>query len=134
MVVLMIRTATLALVSVAVLGAVVRGDSAAGQDPKIPIVRVSVERFAFTPSEIRLQVGDEVELRFTSQDTVHGFRLVGTDTEIAIPKRGAGEASLVYKAAQAGRFVFECSRMCGAGHHFMRGEIVVRPRGAAEAR
>ena len=30
-----------------------------------------------------------------------------------------------------GRYVFECSRMCGAGHGFMRGTLIVRERGGA---
>jgi cytochrome c oxidase subunit II len=99
------------------------------QQPERPIVRVTAERFSFTPSRITLQVGDEVEIRLTSQDTAHGFKLVGTDTEIVIPKRGAGETSVVFKAEKAGRWTFECHRLCGAGHNFMRGEIVVEPRG-----
>jgi heme/copper-type cytochrome/quinol oxidase subunit 2 len=33
-----------------------------------------------------------------------------------------------FKGEQPGRFTFECNRMCGAGHHFMRGEIVVEAR------
>ena len=92
------------------------------------MIRVTAERFSFTPSQIKLRVGDEVEIRLTSQDTAHGFKLVGTDTEIVIPKRGAGEASVVFRAAKTGRWTFECHRLCGAGHNFMRGEIIVDPR------
>jgi cytochrome c oxidase subunit 2 len=95
------------------------------QQPERPVIRVTAERFSFTPSRITLEVGDEVEIRVTSQDTSHGFRLVGTDTAIVVPKRGAGEASVIFKAEKAGRWTFECHRLCGAGHNFMRGEIVV---------
>jgi cytochrome c oxidase subunit 2 len=114
-----------------VLALAAGGDAFAvqSQQPERPIVRVTAERFSFTPSRITLQVGDEVEIRLTSQDTAHGFKLVGTDTEIVIPKRGAGETSVVFKAEKAGRWTFECHRLCGAGHNFMRGEIVVKPRG-----
>jgi cytochrome c oxidase subunit 2 len=114
-----------------VLALAAGGDAFAvqSQQPERPIVRVTAERFSFTPSRITLQVGDEVEIRLTSQDTAHGFKLVGTDTEIVIPKRGAGETSVVFKAEKAGRWTFECHRLCGAGHNFMRGEIVVEPRG-----
>ena len=102
----------------------------AGQpQPDRPVVRVTAERFSFTPSRITLKVGDEVEIRVTSLDTAHGFRLVGTDTEIVVPKRGSGDASVIFKAEKAGRWTFECHRLCGAGHNFMRGEIVVEPQG-----
>lgn len=93
-----------------------------------PQIRVSAERFSFTPSEIKLQVGDEVELRLSSQDTAHGFRVADLDIDVQIPKRGSGEISVTFKAEKAGRFTIECSHVCGAGHNFMRGAIVVRPR------
>ena len=93
--------------------------------PDRRVVKVSAERFAFTPSEIKVTVGEEIELRVKSDDTSHGFRIVGTDTDVAIPKRGQGDIVVVFKAPAAGKYEFECSRMCGAGHSFMRGEIVV---------
>jgi cytochrome c oxidase subunit II len=94
------------------------------------VIRITAERFSFTPSEIVLDEGEEVELRFRSEDTSHGFRLDGTAIKIAIPKRGKGEVSVVFRAERAGRYTFECHRMCGAGHDFMRGAIEVRPRAA----
>lgn len=95
------------------------------QQPERRVIRITAERFVFTPSRIKVEVGEEVELRLESDDTGHGFRLVGTDTNVVIPKRGGGEASVIFKAEKPGRLTFECSRLCGAGHHFMRGEIVV---------
>jgi cytochrome c oxidase subunit 2 len=96
------------------------------QKPDRRVVRVSAERFAFTPSEISVTVGEEIELRVKSDDTSHGFRIIGTETDVAIPKRGQGETVVVFKAPAAGKFEIECSRMCGAGHSFMRGVIVAK--------
>ena len=31
----------------------------------------------------------------------------------------------MFEAREVGRYEFECSRLCGAGHNFMRGAIVV---------
>jgi len=90
------------------------------------VVRVSAERFSFTPSRIELRVGEEVDLVLTSDDTAHGFRIEGTDVDLAIPKRGPGEARATVSFDKAGRYEFACDRMCGAGHNFMRGMIVVR--------
>jgi cytochrome c oxidase subunit 2 len=96
----------------------------APQSPRV--VTVTAERFDFHPSRITVAPGEEIELRLTSDDTAHGFKIAGTDIDIAIPKRGQGEAVVKFKADGEGPWKFECSRMCGAGHHFMRGEIVVK--------
>jgi cytochrome c oxidase subunit 2 len=98
------------------------------------VVRVSAERFSFSPSVITLSVGEEVELRIRSDDTAHGFHILGTETNITIPKRGQGEATTSIRFDRPGRYTFECSRMCGAGHNFMRGELVVRDPAAQPAR
>jgi cytochrome c oxidase subunit 2 len=92
------------------------------------VVRVSAERFAFTPSRIEIDAGEEVELRLRSDDTSHGFRIAGLDASATIPKRGKGEVSVMLRVDTPGRYVFECNRMCGAGHYFMRGVLVVRDR------
>jgi len=117
-------TARTSFLLIAVLTSVTTAQSA--QKPDRRVVRVSAERFAFTPSEITVVVGEEIELHVKSDDTSHGFRIVGTETDIAIPKRGQGETVVVFKAPAAGKFEFECSRMCGAGHSYMRGVIVAK--------
>ena len=95
------------------------------------VVHIAAERFEFVPAEINAQEGEALELRLTSLDTIHGFRLVGPDgtsSDVAIPKRGRGEVRVRFDATAAGRYTFECSRLCGAGHGFMRGTIKVKPR------
>ena len=88
-------------------------------------IEVEAERFAFSPSRIKLTLGEEVEIVLRSADTSHGFMIEDSDVAVEIPKRGKGEVTVRYKASQVGRFKYECHRMCGAGHHFMRGEIIV---------
>jgi cytochrome c oxidase subunit II len=96
------------------------------------VVHVAAERFAFTPSEITVDEGTVLELRLTSDDTDHGFRVHGLgDPNVLIPKRGRGDARITIEAKQAGSYPFECSHVCGAGHGFMRGVIRVKPRPAA---
>jgi cytochrome c oxidase subunit 2 len=102
---------------------------AAGQTAGRRVVDVTAERFEFWPSEIALAEGEEIEIRLTSEDTAHGFRIVGTGTNVVVPKRGMGTIAVVFRAERAGRFEFECSRMCGAGHSFMRGELRTRAAG-----
>ena len=95
------------------------------QDPKV--IRVTAERFAFTPSEIVVTKGTVVEFHLTSDDTDHGFRIVGSDVDVEIPKRRRGETVVKYVADVEGRFVIECSRPCGAGHTAMRATLIVKP-------
>lgn len=96
--------------------------------PAPRVVNIAAERFDFSPSRISVEAGEEIEIHLTSEDTSHGFKVDGTDINIEIPKRGQGEAVVRFRAEREGRYKFECSRMCGAGHHFMRGEIVVKAR------
>jgi cytochrome c oxidase subunit 2 len=97
--------------------------SAFSQDRRV--VRVTAERFTFTPSQIKVKRGTVIEFRLRSDDTNHGFRIVGSDANVTIPKRGRGDATLIFHADTPGRYTFECSKMCGAGHSFMRGLITV---------
>jgi len=115
-----IRRGALVCAAVLVFAAPPRGSS---QDRKV--VQVTAERFAFTPSQIKVKRGTVIEFRLRSDDTNHGFHIVGSDARVIIPKRGRGDATLVFRADTAGRYTFECSKMCGAGHSFMRGLIVV---------
>ena len=125
MVVLMVRIAPVALV---LLLLSVSG-SPATPDQATPIrtqtADLTAERFSFTPSQVKTTVGTTLTIRLTSDDTAHGFRIIGTDVNVEIPKRNRGTTTVTFTPQEAGRYVFECSQLCGAGHAFMRGEIVV---------
>jgi len=96
-------------------------------ESQVQMVDVSAERYTFTPSEIKTTVGTTLRIRLRSDDTTHGFRIVGTGTNIEIPKRGSSdEATVDFTPEHAGRYEFQCSKLCGAGHSFMRGVIVVK--------
>jgi cytochrome c oxidase subunit II len=115
------------------IGLVLLASVAPGGQGERRVIKISAERFAFSPSRIELTAGEEVDVRLRSDDTSHGFRIVGADgltVNVAIPKRGKGEISVPVRIDKPGTYRFECSRMCGAGHDFMRGEIVVKDRTA----
>jgi len=99
-----------------------RDVSAQGERPA-QVVEITAERFSFTPSEIRVKAGTRLEIRLRSEDTAHGFRIVGTDIDLELAKRGRGVKTVTFEPA-AGRYTFECSQLCGAGHEFMRGVII----------
>ena len=105
--------------------------AAGHQDAPVParVIHVVAERFLFTPSDITVDEGSVVELRITSEDTNHGFRLIGPgDINVVIPKRGRGDIRVRFEAMEPGRYTFECTRVCGAGHNFMRGTLRVKGR------
>jgi cytochrome c oxidase subunit 2 len=105
-----------------------------GQQAAPKVVHIVAERFSFTPSEVTVDAGTTIEFRLTSDDTSHGFRLVGPgDIDVEIPKRGRGEIRVTFQAVEPGRYTFECSRVCGAGHSFMRGTIRVNAKPASAA-
>jgi len=115
------------------------GPAAGPEAPEAPrpepdvVVHVIAERFLFTPSEITVEAGTTLEIRITSEDTDHGFRIVGAgDIDVVVPKRGRGEATVTFVATEPGEYRFECSQVCGAGHNYMRGVIRVTPPSADE--
>jgi heme/copper-type cytochrome/quinol oxidase subunit 2 len=89
-------------------------------------IRIVAERFTFSPSRIVVKEGSVVELILTSEDTDHGFRLAAANVDAAIPQQGKGELKVRFVAAAKGKYPFECSRACGAGHNLMRGELIVK--------
>src|SRR5262245_20245014 len=126
MVVLIMRILTRlnVFVAVIVLAAGAGGAAIAARQQKPQVVEISVERFAFTPSEFKVAAGQPVEIRLRSDDTDHGFRILNTDVNVTVPKRGKGMVTVVFEPPKPGRYAFECSKLCGAGHSFMRGTII----------
>lgn len=118
------RVLVIAAALATVTGTTVAGHIFQGSTPRV--IEISAERFEFWPSEITVNEGEQVELRIRSDDTMHGFRIVGAGTNVLVPKRGKGYATARFTAGRPGRYTFECSRMCGAGHNFMRGVLIVR--------
>ena len=122
-----LRASLLAVIALAALAAVPgltsRARGAQQEGTPRQIIEITAERFTFTPSEIKTKAGTALEIRLHSDDTAHGFHIVGTDVDLELPKRGRGVATVTF-TPKAGRYTFECSRLCGAGHEFMRGVIV----------
>lgn len=119
--VLILGAALLALSSV---GSSVAAEQSDHEEPD-RVINIVAERFTFVPSRIKLQQGEVVELRIRSLDTNHGFRIREAGINVIVPKRGKGDARVLFRAQETGVFPFECSKACGAGHTIMRGGIVV---------
>jgi cytochrome c oxidase subunit 2 len=128
------RRIALAIGLVLAISSAGAGDQDPGTAPDRPavegsrdtrVVEIAAERFSFTPSEVKVAAGTTIEFRLRSDDTDHGFRIIGTEVNVRIPKRGKGAVTVTFEPPKPGRYTFECSKLCGAGHSFMRGTIVV---------
>ena len=86
------------------------------------VIKVTAQRFHFTPNEIALRSGQPVMLEITSLDFVHGFKVpdLGIRADL-IPGR---VNSVAIKALAPGRYDFLCDNFCGSGHEEMNGTIV----------
>ena len=86
--------------------------TAAWAHPSIDIV---APNWKFTPSTIELHVGQTTILRLTSSEGVHGLR----SDDLGIPQttiRPGQFTTVNVTPKKPGKFVIQCSILCGAGH------------------
>lgn|SRR3989338_1497034 len=108
------------------IGACSRENQGSAKDPLQGVVKefkITAKQFAFDPTTIEVNKGDNVRLIVTSIDVPHG---------IAIPEYGINErldvgkpATIEFKADKEGTFNSFCSVFCGSGHSNMNGKIIV---------
>jgi heme/copper-type cytochrome/quinol oxidase subunit 2 len=84
---------------------------------------VDARQFAYSPSELNLNLGDTVTIQLVSTDVAHGFYIDGYDVST---QADPGQTStLTFVANKAGSFRFRCNVTCGAMHPFMIGKLIV---------
>lgn len=102
---------------------------------------IKARQYAFDPPRIIVDRGDEIHIRLSSLDVVHGFFLEGYDINALVepgqlafklrhPSQGktyAPTEEIVFIASRSGKFRYRCSHTCGSLHPFMQGELIVRP-------
>lgn len=86
-------------------------------------IRMTAKKYAFDPAEIRVRKDERVKLVITALDREHGFKLEAFDIDRKLSK---GEpVTIEFVADKAGTFPFQCSHLCGLGHHKMKGRLIV---------
>lgn len=102
---------------VAIIAALAMSASAASTRPAPQRIEVTAERFAFSPSEITLKMGQPVVLVLKSDDVAHGIRFRGLNVNFKV--KAGGTAQVEFTPEKTGDFVGHCSVFCGAHHGSM---------------
>jgi len=111
-------------------------------DRSVQVIEVTAKKYEYSPSPIHVTLGAPVELKFTSLDKTHGFKinlypdgsdakgetgLVFTSKEDCF-KLEKGTPTLVqFIPSTPGTYSFHCCNRCGLGHSGMKGQLVVEP-------
>jgi mono/diheme cytochrome c family protein/plastocyanin len=101
------------------------------EDGPVEIRAVMPEAGGWSPDLIRMQTGQRLHVRFTSDDVVHGFAVGKKDwPSIDIFPGQWSETTLVFD--RPGKYTYYCTRWCGPNHWRMRGVIEVEGPGSEE--
>lgn len=95
-----------------------------------PLVHAQMsEDGGWSPDVIKVEVGEPLHLKLTSDDVVHGFAVGQMDMESRTVEPGkVTEITLTFD--KPGIYTFYCTRWCGVNHWRMRGTIEVSGSGA----
>jgi heme/copper-type cytochrome/quinol oxidase subunit 2 len=85
--------------------------------------RIEARQFAYSPSELKVNSGDTVNIQLLSTDVVHGLYVDGYD--ISVEADPGQTRTLSFVADKPGSFRFRCNVTCGAMHPFMIGKLNV---------
>lgn len=86
-------------------------------------IEVTLSRYAFSPDQIEVGLGEQVRLNVTSVDAEHGFQIKELGLNVPIPS--GRTVTLDLMPTEAGTFEIQCSGYCGRGHKRMRARLVV---------
>jgi len=95
----------------------------AQQAPPQDTIQITAKKYEFDPATITVKQGQHVKLVITASDRDHGIKIADFNVEQRLPK--GVPTTVEFTADKAGTFPFECSVVCGLGHHKMKGKLVV---------
>lgn len=105
-----------------VLGVTWAGFGSGGEERSFEI---SARQFAYEPSIINVNKGDEVTFSLKSTDVLHGIYIDGYGIKEEI--RPGETTTFTFTADKPGKYPFRCADTCGVFHPFMIGNLIVAP-------
>jgi cytochrome c oxidase subunit II len=84
---------------------------------------VVAQAWNFSPLELVVPVGAEVNIYVSSSDLQHGFKI--TDTNVNMMVLPGQVSKLTYTFDEIGEFPYLCTEYCGQGHAAMYGTVKV---------
>src|SRR5579859_6947704 len=104
--------------------------SPAAQKPQRRDLEIVAHKYAYEPSVIHVNQGDEIHIKFSSKDVTHGFYLEGYDLDAlaeagkssllfrhpSLGKDFSNAQEIVFTANERGKFRYRCSMTCGYMH------------------
>lgn len=91
--------------------------------PQERTFRIDARQYAYSPSELKVNAGDTVNIQLVSTDVVHGLYVDGYN--VSIEADPGQTKTLSFVADKTGSFRFRCNVTCGAMHPFMIGKLTV---------
>jgi len=106
------------------------------------VIEVTAKKYEYAPSPIRVKQGIKIQLRITSLDKTHGFKInLYPDGSHAKGAPGlvlsanedcfrleTGTPTVVELVGHTpGTYSFHCCNRCGLGHGGMKGQLTVEP-------
>jgi cytochrome c oxidase subunit 2 len=87
------------------------------------VIKISAERYEYSPAKVTLKKGEAVILELTSEDRLHGFHIKELGVRADVLPGQPVRVRIV--PDKVGTFPFTCDLFCGSGHGDMNGVILV---------
>jgi cytochrome c oxidase subunit II len=117
-------------------------DKAPQADQSVKVIEMTAKKYEFSPSPVHVKAGTKVQLKITTLDRKHGFKielypdgsdkkgepgLVFTSKEDCFTIDKDAPVVVEFFAKTPGTYSFKCCVHCGLGHGGMKGQLIVEP-------
>lgn len=90
----------------------------------VRVIEVESFRYSYSPNVIVVNNGEIVKIKFSTQDTEHGFKISEINFDLKAKKGKPEEGE--FTAPKPGIYEITCSVFCGSGHKKMIGKLIVK--------